>query len=235
VESQLPPTPDPVAPMSHSSYQAWKLALTRPSEATYRDLVDDPRASLGRAAAWVFVASLVSSLLALLAQLVPGGLAQTLDFVRRFAPEADLGSVSTLRVGWVVCMAPVTAAMGTIGLLIYAGLLQFIAGAFSGQGTFAKMAYALAAYTAPLSVVRGLLGMLPLVSFCLALPLAAYGTVLNLLAVKAVNRFTWRWAVATVLTLLLIVVVVAWVLVLLTLRMLPQDRPLDSPLDRYRL
>jgi len=87
------------------------------------------------------------------------------------------------------------------------------------------MAYILAANSTSLSIVSGLLSLIPFGSLSLALPLGIYGLALDLSAVRAVNRFSGGRAVATPALLVVLVVTVALVVLPLTLRALPTDFP----------
>jgi len=87
------------------------------------------------------------------------------------------------------------------------------------------MAYTPAAYCTPLSIVSGLLSLIPFGSLSLAHSLGIYGLLPDLAAVKAVNRFSGGRAVATPALLVVLVVTVALVALPLTLRALPTDFP----------
>ncbi|OGO12164.1 MAG: hypothetical protein A2Y93_03835 [Chloroflexi bacterium RBG_13_68_17] len=87
------------------------------------------------------------------------------------------------------------------------------------------MAYILAANSTSLSIVSGLISLIPLGSLSLAHSLGIYGLLPDLAAVKAVNRFSGGRAVATPALLVVLVVTVALAALPLTLRALPTDFP----------
>ena len=87
------------------------------------------------------------------------------------------------------------------------------------------MAYTHAAYSTPLSIVSGLISLIPLGSPCLAHLLGIYGLLPDLAAVKAVNRFSGGRAVATPALLVVLLVMVALVVLPLTLRAPRADFP----------
>ena len=96
---------------------------------------------------------------------------------------------------------------------VFAALyVQFIAGAFGGRGTYSEQMYAIAAYTAPMTLLTGLVSLIPIVNICLGLPLLVYHIALSLLAIKTVHQFGWGSAIATVLVMVLIVVLIVVVL-----------------------
>jgi hypothetical protein len=74
---------------------------------------------------------------------------------------------------------------------------------FGGTGTFDQLAYALAAITVPFSFLSGvlsLLGGIPYVGFCfgiIGLVAGIYALVLQVMAVKGVNRFGWGQALGS--------------------------------------
>ncbi len=210
-------------PVSRGMLDAWRLALTRPNEAAYQGLAEDPRGGVGRAAAWTAVAALATTLIGLAGQGMYGGLARALSILQESAPTGDLTVISSASMAMVICSAPFAAAFSVLGLLLFAGALQFIAGALGGQGTFGKMAFVLAAISAPLSIASALLSLIPLVGACLALPLGVYGLALNLLAIKAVNRFGWGRSVTTLGVLLSLVALITLVVVLLSMQAHPTD------------
>ena len=87
-----------------------------------------------------------------------------------------------------------------------------------GTGTYAKLAYAFAAYLAPLTLVSSFISAIPLVN-CLTLPIAIYGIVLNVIAVKAVHQFGWGKALASSVLVFagILLVVAVGVIVILAL------------------
>jgi hypothetical protein len=182
-------TPDDA---SLSWHEVWIRALTRPSVATFERLLRDPYASSGTAYAWVFYSALVGTGLASLVQ------------------SAFPDSVGASSVGaGVICGAPVAAVLSVLGLIVTAGITQFVAGLLGGIGTYRELVYATAAYLAPLSLIESVVGEIPVFNYLL-IPLALYGIALNVIAVKAVNRFGWGSAIAaSVLVFVGIVVMVA--------------------------
>jgi hypothetical protein len=155
-----------------STFGAWRAAVTRPNEATFRHLVADPSATLGRAILWLSTSMGVSLLVSTIIQ----ALAASLAFGSGFASD-ELSWLNPGMIGGVslatglLCGLPASVVFGgVLGILIFAGAIQFIAGAFGGEGRFAQMVYALAAFTAPLTILTALIGWIPIVN-CLAVPI----------------------------------------------------------------
>lgn len=191
-------------------WQIWIRALTRPNEQTYQALAEDPRAGFGRAALWVALSTAVYMVLVSIVQVVFGGLRQALvELSGTIAVEA--APPPEFVVIGLACLIPFSTGLSVIGLALNAAVLQFIAGALGGQGSVGRLAYALAAFTAPATLAFGVLSAVPLVGACLALPLSLYVFCLQFLAIKAVNRFSWTLALATVALQCLLVALVALV------------------------
>ncbi len=194
---------------SLSRNQVWVSALTQPSVATFEDFVQDPDATHKRAYNWMFVSAPIGYAISTLVNAV------LMVFIAG-APEDP----ETFGMG-LICGAPIAAYLSVLGLMINAGITQEIASALGGTGTYSKLAYAFAAYLAPLVLILSVLGLIPYLNL-LSYPLAIYGIVLNVIAVKAVHQFSWGKAIASsassVLILIgMLVLVACMVIVILAL------------------
>jgi hypothetical protein len=188
--------------------EVWLKALTQPSVESYEDIVSRPGISTRKAYTWIFLSSLVGSVLTMIGVVFLGSLS-TLGADQ--APEAFSGLGFT--VGALVCAAPVGGLLAVLGLMISAGISQAIASALGGEGTFEKLAYAISAYASPLGIVTSLLSLVPIVN-CLSLPVGLYGIFLNILAVKSVHRFSWGKAIASsVAVIALILILIACLII----------------------
>ena len=207
-----------VIPTEYGTYswlEAWRLALTRPNEETFRSLADDPNRSLGRALSWIAITSAISYLITVSVQLLFSGLFAGPSLLEALEQEAGLLLTGGLMIaGIFACGLPIVVLISTVGMLIYSGVVQITASAFGGDGTFAEMAYALAAFTAPLTLLSGAISWIPRVN-CLTIPLGIYSLLLTLLAVKSVNRISWGKTIGIFAALLLVGVFLAAVLGLL--------------------
>ncbi|HET7091128.1 MAG TPA: YIP1 family protein [Anaerolineae bacterium] len=126
------PASEPGRSLSWS--EAWLAALTRPSVEAYEELARDPNATTNRAYLWIIVSTLL------------GALIQGLVFLVN--PDADFAGLGLTT---LVCVAVVG---GVIGFFIWSIVTQGIARILDGQGTYSQLAYALAAYSAPLYIVN---------------------------------------------------------------------------------
>ena len=190
---------EPVMPNSSPSFlQTWVNALTKPREETYVAIAASAQAKSMTAYLWVFLASIVSSLLTLIVQ----GSA-----IRSQLGEAGVGGELGGGVGAIVvtllCGTPIAAVIATAIFAVFVALVEWIAKMFGGKGNNDKLAYAAAAIAAPYSLVSGvfvLLSAIPYVGFCFRIILALAGLyiiVLEIMAVKAVNQFGWGQAIGS--------------------------------------
>jgi hypothetical protein len=178
----------------------WREALTRPSEQTFARIAQSPNAKMTTAFLWVFLGSLVSSLLAIPAQgALMRQMIQSMGLEEQGFPAAGGGIVGA------ICGAPVGALISVIVFAIVIGIVQLLARMFGGRGTFDQMAYAIAAIVTPFYLVSGVISLLsaiPFAGWCfgiLGLLAALYVLVLEVMAVKGVNQFGWGQALASML------------------------------------
>lgn len=186
-----PPTPSGPA----GWFQIWMKAFTKPSEQTFVDISESPDVKIQTALIWAAIAGLITGLGAGIGSAFSGLLTQG---------GGDSGAMGMI-VGFI-CGLPIGFAIITpISLAISSALFQWIAKLFGGVGSFEKLLYSLAAIIAPLSFISGALSLLsgiPIVGVCVSIfssILSIYGLVLNIMAVKAVNKFDWGRAAGSVL------------------------------------
>jgi len=194
--NDLPNTPAP-EPRSDSVFNVWIRALTKPSEFTYADLAASPRAKATTAYLWMFIASLIQFFLSTLVQ------RQMFNNLERYGLDVsqfgNRGGVGAVLIG-LVCVAPILAALSTLMFALITAIMQWLARMFGGTGTYDQLAYALAAIAAPLTILSGILGLfgaIPYAGVCFGLLgflVGIYILVLQLMAIKGVNRIGWGGA-----------------------------------------
>ena len=179
----------------------WREAVTRPSDQTFARIAQSPNAKSTTAFLWVFLGSLVSSLLALPAQgVLMRQMMQNAGLEGQDIPSGFGGGLMT-----AICGAPIGAVISVVLFAIVVGIVQLLAKMFGGRGTFDQLAYAIAAIVTPFYLVSGVLGLLsaiPFAGFCfglLGLAAALYVLVLEVMAVKGVNQFGWGQAIGSLL------------------------------------
>jgi hypothetical protein len=179
----------------------WRDALTRPSDQTFARIAQSPNAKSTTALLWIFLGSLVSSLLTIPAQgVMMRQMMENAGLAEQGFPTGAGGGLMT-----VICGAPIAAIISVALFAIVVGIVQLLARMFGGSGTFDQLAYAIAAIVAPFYLVSGVLGLLSAIPFAgacfgiLGFALALYVLVLEVMAVKGVNQFGWGQAIASML------------------------------------
>lgn len=153
---------------SYNFFEVWSTALTIQDHEVYANLLDDPKATLGRAFTWIALAGFVN------AAVIP-------VFMLMNPEMGDFSKIGVFMIGMLIAM-PV---MVMIGFAIWAGIQNIFAVLLGGTGYYTRTAYALAAFTAPITILTSLLLIVPIVGQCLAVPLSFYTLVLNVRALRA--------------------------------------------------
>ncbi|MFP3855387.1 MAG: YIP1 family protein [Anaerolineales bacterium] len=188
-------------------FQIWLLALTRPREDTYQTIVDDPRASIGRAALWIFITTMVSYGIAAVLQF-----GQMAVLFNQMEESSSLGAMAGGGVIALICGLPFVAGIAVLGAMVYAAILQFVAGALGGDGSFQELFYGTASFTAPMSLITTALSLIPFVGACLTIPLSFYTLYLYALVIKATNRFGWGSAIVSLLVPVIISILIGLII-----------------------
>lgn len=186
----------PMMPSGPKSFiQVWMDALTKPNEQNYADIAAAPGASAGKAYLWVFLTSLVSYFVIAIIQFAVTG----------FGGNTQGSNEFTTSLVGLICVIPIGAAFIVLAFMIGTALVQWIAGMFKGVGTFGQLAYVFGAISAPVTLISSVLSLfyaIPFLGFCLwpvSIILSLYVLVLEIIAVKGVNRFGWGEAIGSVL------------------------------------
>ena len=105
----------------------WRDAITRPSEQTFARIGQSPNAKSTTAFLWIFLGSLVSSLLALPAQgVLMRQMMQSAGLEEQVVPSLG-NSLMT-----VICGAPIGAVIAVVLFAIVVGVVQLLAKMFGG-------------------------------------------------------------------------------------------------------
>ena len=205
-ESLLGPRP---VGMRLEWYQVWISVLLRPNDRTFQMILNDPAAKPGRGYVWVFTTTLLTYLLTAIIMGLSGQnyFSQLAGRLGGQAQSFDMGQLTGYMLIAMIIFAPIAAVFAVLGVMLSAAIFQFIAKFMIGQGTFGEMAYALAAVSAPMALISLLVSAVPVVNLVLGLPLSLYGLYLMLAAIKAVNRFEWGNACATVVVVPILMMV----------------------------
>jgi len=179
-------------------FSTWMTAVTKPNEQTFATMAQHPDAmSVNRAFLWIFLAGTISALINGVFQSIlelTGFGSQTPGLADLFG-GAERGIAFTL--GVTICVSPIAGALAVLFFAIGVGIVQWVATMFKGTGTFSQLAYTMAAISVPVSLVSSVLtpfSSIPIVNICtglVSLVVGIYAIVLELMAIKGVNKFGW--------------------------------------------
>jgi len=204
----------------------WTKVVTRPSENTFIEITESPDAQSKTAFLWVFLAGTLSTLVTGLIQmllLAVGVTPQVTPGMEQFSGYSGVLGTSLVS---TLCAAPIAGAVSVVFFAIGVAIIQWIAKMFGGVGIFDKLAYAVAAISVPVSLVTMILtpfSIVPYLNICTGLLSAGvglYAFYLQVLAVKAVNRFGWGAAIGSVIIPGLVILFVCGCLVVAGLMLL---------------
>jgi hypothetical protein len=190
------PVPSPgYTPLSW--IETWIKALTQPKVEAYEQIANDPEASVARASLWIFLSMLVAMFIGL-----PLSMAINPGMIDAFQ-QLDLGSgdaagALAAAAGVMLCMVPLAGVFAVLGLMLSTAIVQLVARLFGGEGSFSQLFYTFAAFTTPITPISVLISSIPFVN-CLGIFISIYTIVLQVIAIKAVNRFGWGAAVGALL------------------------------------
>jgi hypothetical protein len=187
------------------TWQTWMRVLTSPNEATFEAERQKPTATLTTALIWMLIAGVVTGVLGflqsiMLAGSIRGAIPQMLEVVD-LPPESEaqllqlsetgaLGGLGAANLGAIISVP--------LGFLIGVGILWLVARLLGGTGEYGRYAYLNATYTAPLTMVAALLGLVPFVG-CLSFILYIYQIVLTYYATKVEHQLSSGKALFVVL------------------------------------
>jgi len=177
--------------------EVWKSALTEAREETYARIAALPEATIGRAMLYIFLGSLVSGFLNVLAS---SGAFASMGGGNAFG--SDMFGIAA---AMLVCGVPLIGVMGAFVFFVFAGLTNWVAGLFGGVGNFNQLSFALAAIIVPGMLAGGVLSlfaMIPFLGFVFSLAslgLGLYLLYLEVLAIKGVHGLSTGQAVGALL------------------------------------
>jgi hypothetical protein len=184
-------------------FQVWMKAVTKPNEQTFIEITESPNATSKTAFLWVFIAGTISMILQAILQAIyaaTGTVPQMpIPGLEQYMPASGGGDVASAGITLVtsLCASPFVGLLSIVFFALFVAVIQWIAKMFGGVGTFDKMAYAFAAISFPFTIISGALSLfsaIPFVGACFGIVtfgLSLYALVLQVMAVKGVNRFGW--------------------------------------------
>lgn len=176
-----------------NSLEIWWNVLKDPTKATF--LPEGESTDIGTAFIWMGLAALVSGLFGAVNSVISGFLFSSPAFLGPLLQDADLppqlmeimaasGSSVLINAGVTFGLTVVFVPLGFLLVcVIYFGTAKL----FGSEASFEAQAYAIAAFQAPVLIITSVVGILPLISACVTLPLSIYQFALTYEAIKAVN------------------------------------------------
>lgn len=188
----------------------WIKAVTKPNEQTFVEITEQPDMNARTAYIWVFIAGTISGIFQAILQAIYVATGTTpqlppIPGLEQFSQSGggDAGGIG-ITLLLTLCFSPVVGVISVIFFAIGTAIVQWIAKLFGGTGTYEKLLYAIAAITVPFTLVSSLLSLfsaIPYIGACfgiLSLGLGIYAIVLQVMAVKGINRFGWGQAAGSV-------------------------------------
>jgi len=201
--------PSSGAPGPAGWFPVWIKAVTQPKEQTFIDITEHPNASSKTAYIWVFIAGTLSGIIQAIATTIRMAAGVNSQFqipgMEQYFPQSAGGSGSVgISLISGLCASPIAGVVSVILFALVVAIIQWIAKLFGGTGTYDKLLYAFAAITVPFTIVSSLFALfsiIPFVGICfgvISFGLSIYALVLQVIAVKGVNRFGWGQAAGSV-------------------------------------
>jgi len=157
--------------------EIWLAVMTRPSTETFMQILRDPNQSRSRSLMWI-ASALAASLV-----------------ISTFASAIVLGVPIFSLIGALMFTLPIAVGFGIGFFMFNAWILNWLAKRFfAGVGEFDEMLYATAAFTAPLLILNGVLGIFG-ASFAAAITgllLIIFQFALTGMALRAVHNLNWQ-------------------------------------------
>lgn len=193
----------------NAMFQTWIKVLTKPGEPTFEEERHSPNANLRTAIIWVVVAAAIAAVFSAIGAVIGGLLGfGSSSFMETIANQADLppdvaaqmaamsaGSVE----GGAVSAFCLTLIVTPIGFLIGSGIYFLVAKLFGGTGSFEEQTYLLAAVAAPLTIVSGVIGIVPILGGCISIIVSIYQLVLSYFAIKVSHNLTSGQAIGVII------------------------------------
>lgn len=203
------PSNDPIMeskPGPAGWFQVWVTALTKPNEQTFINLTESPNATSKTAFIWVFLAGTIASVFQSILQAIYAATGTTpqlpIPGLEEYTQSVGTGSVGSALIG--ICFSPIAGVITVLFFALFVAVIQWVAKLFGGSGTFDKMVYAFAAISVPFTLISAVLTLfnaIPYVVLCTGLisfGVGIYALVLQVMAVKGVNRFGWGQAIGSI-------------------------------------
>ena len=184
----------------------WQRVLLKPGEEAFVAESQQENANLTTAIIWMVIAGVIGGILSGIQAAIfagAGGLASVLGGANVPPQVASMmGSVMGSAGFAGIITIPVFFLIGSF-------IVHLLATVLGGQGDYGKLAYLMATYQAPITIVGAVLGLIPFLGGCVAALLGIYGLVLEYFAVKVNYGLESGRAIAVVLIPIAILILLA--------------------------
>lgn len=193
--------------MFQQMLNASRAILLGPSVATFEEYERD---DLGAALIYTTVAAVIAAILSAVGTLIRSTALEQLGGIEQQLSDSPLLPLlrSLLGGGSLVFTLFFTLILTILGFLIFVAIIYLLGRAFGGTGTYGVMAFNAALYSAPLTVISALIGLIPFVGFLASIVLAIYQLYLYWLSIQAgmnlpANKALWVVLIPLIVLLLL--------------------------------
>jgi hypothetical protein len=176
--------PGEVALHNRSWIEIWQMAITRPSVATYEDILRDRVVTVGRGLTWVVLSFFLAIFVSVILQIILGE-SFTYGDNNSLGYDGDFGVLTLFCVPFVVAIAlAIWIAIVGINHLVAQAMMQ-------GSAKFDQVVFAMAAFTAPLTIINVIVGYIPVIGEIIYILVWIYAFALAVIALKAAHQFDW--------------------------------------------
>jgi hypothetical protein len=197
---------------SLSLVDTWIKAVTAPNEEAYQQIANEPGASFGRSALWIFLAGMVGSLISGMVNYIRVTIfgSTGMEFFGEYSDLFQNLPMFRPTLMGVITGTPAGGIAALVGGLVFVGFIYIISRALGGVGSYEKLFNTMAAYEVPLGVVTAIVGAIPVVG-CLSIFLGIYGIVLGVIANKVVMGYDMGKAVIASVVIPIAIVLVIFI------------------------
>ena len=167
-------------------YKIWIDALFRPSIATFELFLKDEKATPKRAYIWMILSGIIGGIVSAFYQ----------PYQKQYSP-----------IIMAACSIPLFAILAVLMIIIISWLIQLLAHALGGRGTYSKLVYTQASFDAPMTIISAILIFIPY-GIWINAAFGIYWLILSAIAVKAVNQFEWKKVIISILPIILLTILV---------------------------
>lgn len=203
MEDRVKATRDLGRPMAW--YEVWLTALTQLNTDAYESLRLNPYALPSRTYIWLLGAGMISGLVGVLGLVLNSQYEMLVLMTEQTFQLQNLGQ--TLG-ALFFCLIPLSGVINLINTAISVGVLHLLASAFGGNGKYSEFLYLVAAFSAPLSIATVIIGVIPFINLCLALPLVIYRFILYMQAIKSAHGLDTIRAAGVIVSLFVVNLVI---------------------------